>query len=92
MSDPSGNDSQEHFFIPLGMHSTSFNLTPALKARRSVPIYYRDPQGAVQPSIPEDVFWSKMAAVSSETPAFHSGGGGLFGTFNDVRVALLLFF
>lgn len=62
----------EHLFAPLGMSSTAFKITPAMRARLAK-IHQRDDKGA-------------LAAVDLEIPQepqFEMGGGGLYGTAGD---------
>lgn len=62
----------EHLFGPLGMSSTAFKITPAMRARLAK-IHQRDDKGA-------------LAAVDLEIPQepqFEMGGGGLYGTAGD---------
>lgn len=62
----------EHLFGPLGMSSTAFKITPAMRARLAK-IHQRDDKGA-------------LAGVDLEIPQepqFEMGGGGLYGTAGD---------
>lgn len=62
----------ENLFGPLGMSSTAFKITPAMRARLAK-IHQRDDKGA-------------LAAVDLEIPQepqFEMGGGGLYGTAGD---------
>lgn len=62
----------EHLFGPLGMSSTAFKITPAMRARLAK-IHQRDDKGA-------------LAVVDLEIPQepqFEMGGGGLYGTAGD---------
>lgn len=62
----------ENLFGPLGMSSTGFKITPAMRARLAK-IHQRDDKGALTPvelEIPQE-------------PQFEMGGGGLYGTAGD---------
>ncbi len=67
-----GNYLQQKLFTPLGMHSTSFKLSPSQRARlASIHAREADSTLAVFPfEIPQE-------------PEFEMGGGGLYGTAQD---------
>ncbi len=63
---------EDNILRPLGMHDTSFRLSPSQRARLAT-VHQRDAGGALAPiefEIPQD-------------PEFHMGGGGLYGTARD---------
>ena len=67
-----GDYLQHNLFAPLGMHSTSFKLSPSQRARLAS-VHTRGPDGALAPfpfEIPQE-------------PQFHMGGGGLYSTAPD---------
>ncbi|MBW6398736.1 beta-lactamase family protein [Roseomonas sp. HJA6] len=69
----------EHFaqtiFAPLGMTSTAFRLTDAMRARVA-PIHARGADGALTP----------IDMIVEQDPEFESGGGGLYSTAQDYLV------
>jgi methyl acetate hydrolase len=67
-----GDYLEQHLFAPLGMHSTSFRLSPSQRERLAS-MHARGPDGA-------------LAVVPFELPQeppFQMGGGGLYGTAPD---------
>ncbi|EJU06241.1 beta-lactamase/transpeptidase-like protein [Dacryopinax primogenitus] len=68
-----GDFMAEHLFLPLGMDSTSFDLTPSMIQRKASP-YTRLPNGNVVPNASE--YWRFEVTQSS-------GGGGLWSTAKD---------
>jgi CubicO group peptidase (beta-lactamase class C family) len=67
-----GDYLQHNLFAPLGMHSTSFKLSPAQRARLAS-VHTRGPDGILAP-YPFEV---------PQEPQFHMGGGGLYSTAPD---------
>jgi methyl acetate hydrolase len=67
-----GDYLQHHLFAPLGMHSTSFQLSPSQRARLAS-MHARGPDGAVA-AVPLEL---------PQEPQFQSGGAGLYGTGPD---------
>lgn len=67
-----GSYMHDHLFEPLGMRSTAFKITTAMRERLSS-IHLRGPDGTLTPfpfELPQD-------------PEFEMGGGGLYGTAGD---------
>ncbi len=62
----------ENLFKPLSMHSTGFQLSPAMQARVSG-FHARSPEGAL----------STMPFAMPTEPEFEMGGGALYGTAQD---------
>ena len=63
---------QDNLFLPLGMTSTGFRLTPSMR-KRMVRLHERDAQGALTAGdfeVPQE-------------PEFEMGGGGLYSTARD---------
>lgn len=63
---------QQNIFGPLGMTSTAFRITPAMRERLAA-VHLRGPDGQLAPfdfEIPQE-------------PEFEMGGGGLYGTAGD---------
>ena len=58
---------------PLGMDSTAFFITPAMRERLAR-IHHRGPDGSLTPA---------MALEIPQQPEFEMGGGGLYGTAGD---------
>jgi methyl acetate hydrolase len=58
---------------PLGMDSTAFFITPAMRERLAR-IHHRGPDGSLAPD---------MALEIPQQPEFEMGGGGLYGTAGD---------
>ena len=58
---------------PLGMDSTAFFITPAMRERLAR-IHHRGPDGSLTPD---------MALEIPQQPEFEMGGGGLYGTAGD---------
>src|SRR5262249_51711402 len=67
-----GDYLHQHLFAPLGMHSTSFKITPSQRARLAS-VHARGPDGALA------VFPFEMP----QEPQFQMGGGGLYSTAPD---------
>jgi methyl acetate hydrolase len=67
-----GDYLEHHLLAPLGMHSTSFKLSPAQRARLAS-MHMRGPDGALA-VIPFEV---------PQEPQFQNGGGGLYSTAQD---------
>jgi methyl acetate hydrolase len=67
-----GDYLQQHLFAPLGMHSTSFKLSPSQRARLAS-LHVRRPDGALA------VFPFEMP----QEPQFQMGGGGLYSNAPD---------
>jgi methyl acetate hydrolase len=67
-----GDYLRQHLFAPLGMHSTSFELSPLQRARLAS-LHARGPDGALA------VFPFEMP----QAPQFQMGGGGLYSTAPD---------
>ena len=63
----------ENLFGPLGMTSTAFKITPAMRARLAK-IHQRDDKDALTP---------QMELEIPQEPEFEMGGGGLYGTVGD---------
>jgi methyl acetate hydrolase len=62
----------ENLLDPLGMSSTGFAITPAMRARLAK-VHQRDAAGALTPLEPE----------IPQAPEFQSGGGGLYSSARD---------
>ena len=67
-----GDDLQHNFFAPLGMHSTSFKISPAQRARLAS-VHMRGPEEALA-VLPFEI---------PQEPQFQMGGGGLYSTAPD---------
>ena len=67
-----GEAMAENLFEPLGMSSTAFKITPAMRARKAK-VHQRDAAGRLAPTDLE----------IPQTPEFQSGGGGLYTTAED---------
>ena len=63
---------KENIFDPLGMSSTAFKITPAMRARLAK-IHQRGEDGALQP----------LDLELPQEPEFEMGGGGLYSTAGD---------
>lgn len=63
----------ENLFGPLGMESTAFRITPAMRSRLAK-IHQRDDSGALAPQMELEIL---------QEPEFEMGGGGLYGTAGD---------
>jgi methyl acetate hydrolase len=63
---------EEHLLGPLGMDSTAFRITPAMRARLAK-IHQRDQRGALAPIDREE----------RQDPEYERGGGGLYSTVRD---------
>ena len=68
-----GQVMQEELFGPLGMDSTAFRLTPAMRARLAR-IHHRRADGSLVADLKREV---------PQEPEFEAGGGGLYSTAND---------
>ncbi|MGA8050239.1 MAG: serine hydrolase domain-containing protein [Burkholderiales bacterium] len=62
----------KNLFVPLGMDSTGFRITPDMRARLAK-IHQRDSHGALAP----------VEREVRQDPEFESGGGGLYSTARD---------
>ena len=92
-----GDYLQQHLFAPLGMHSTSFQLAPAQRARlASMHARVSDEAGAAVPlELPQELSGEQLesralrAALAvvpfelPQEPQFQSGGAGLYSTAPD---------
>jgi len=67
-----GDYLQQNLFAPLGMHSTSFKISPSQRARLAS-VHMRGPDGALA------VFPFEFP----QEPQFQNGGGGLYSTAPD---------
>jgi CubicO group peptidase (beta-lactamase class C family) len=67
-----GDYLRHHLFAPLGMHSTSFQLSPAQRARLAS-MHARGPDEAL----------AVVPFALPQEPQFQMGGGGLYGTGPD---------
>jgi CubicO group peptidase (beta-lactamase class C family) len=75
-----GDYLQQHLFAPLGMHSTSFKITPSQRARLAS-MHTRGPDGTLT-VVPFEI---------PQEPQFQNGGGGLYSTAPDyLRFAQML--
>lgn len=63
----------EHIFAPLGMDSTGFRITDAMR-RRLAKIHARGEDGALVPQLDLEI---------PQAPEFEMGGGGLYSTIGD---------
>jgi methyl acetate hydrolase len=63
---------KENIFDPMGMSSTAFKITPAMRARLAK-IHQRGEDGALQP----------LDLELTQEPEFDPGGGGLYSTAGD---------
>ncbi len=63
---------KDNIFGPLGMHDTSFKLSPSQRGRLAS-VHQRDDKGALAP----------IEFALPENPEFLMGGGGLYGTARD---------
>lgn len=83
------NRSQTNILDPLKMTSTSFNLTPALKARATFPLGFRDlATQKLSPTMPTNSPWAFFNSVP-DTPQIHFGAWGLWSTFADYSKLLI---
>jgi CubicO group peptidase (beta-lactamase class C family) len=64
---------KDNLLGPLGMDSTGFFITPAMRERLAK-IHHRGPDGSLTPD---------MALELPQQPEFEMGGGGLYGTAGD---------
>lgn len=67
-----GEHLARELFEPLGMGSTAFRITPAMRERLAR-IHQRDPDGSLAP----------IALEMTQDPEFEGGGGGLYATVAD---------
>jgi methyl acetate hydrolase len=63
---------KQHITGPLGMHSTEFEVTPEMQARKAK-MHSRTGTGKVEP----------LHLTPPENPEFEAGGSGLYSTAND---------
>ncbi|CAN5675906.1 serine hydrolase domain-containing protein [soil metagenome] len=68
-----GHYLKDNVLGPLGMDSTAFFITPAMRERLAR-IHHRGPDGSLTPD---------MALEIPQQPEFEMGGGGLYGTAGD---------
>jgi len=68
-----GRVMHDDLFGPLGMDSTGFHLTPAMRARMAR-IHHRKADGSLVADLKREV---------PQEPEFEAGGGGLYSTAND---------
>lgn len=68
-----GEVMQERIFGPLGMASTAFSLTPAMRSRLAY-VHQREADGSLTP---------KLDFELPANPEVHMGGQGLYGTVGD---------
>jgi methyl acetate hydrolase len=70
---------QQHIFNPLGLHSTSFNISEESLPRTAF-FHLRAQDGSLTEA--------KILVPKVETPEFHLGGSGLYSTASDVTKLL----
>jgi methyl acetate hydrolase len=68
-----GQVMHDDLFAPLGMDSTGFRLTPAMRARMAR-VHHRKEDGSLVADLKREV---------PQEPEFEAGGGGLYSTAND---------
>ncbi len=68
-----GQVMHDDLFAPLGMDSTAFRLTPAMRARMAR-VHHRKADGSLVADLKREV---------PQEPEFEAGGGGLYSTAND---------
>ena len=68
-----GQVMHDDLFVPLGMDSTAFRLTPAMRARLAR-VHHRKADGSLVADLKREV---------PQDPEFEAGGGGLYSTAND---------
>jgi methyl acetate hydrolase len=68
-----GQVMHDDLFAPLGMNSTGFRLTPAMRARMAR-VHHRKEDGSLVADLKREV---------PQEPEFEAGGGGLYSTAND---------
>ena len=68
-----GQVMQDDLFAPLGMDSTAFRITPAMRARMAR-IHHRQADGGLVADLKREI---------PQDPEFEAGGGGLYSTAND---------
>jgi CubicO group peptidase (beta-lactamase class C family) len=68
-----GRVMHDDLFGPLGMDSTAFRLTPAMRARMAR-VHHRQADGSLVADLKREV---------PQDPEFEAGGGGLYSTAND---------
>ncbi len=68
-----GQVMHDDLFEPLGMDSTAFRLTPAMRARMAR-VHHRQADGSLVADLKREV---------PQEPEFEAGGGGLYSTAND---------
>jgi CubicO group peptidase (beta-lactamase class C family) len=68
-----GQVMHDELFVPLGMDSTAFRITPAMRARMAR-VHHRKVDGSLIADLKREV---------PQEPEFEAGGGGLYSTAND---------
>lgn len=68
-----GQVMHDDLFVPLGMDSTAFRITPAMRARMAR-VHHRQADGSLVADLKREV---------PQEPEFEAGGGGLYSTAND---------
>jgi len=68
-----GQVMHDDLFTPLGMDSTAFRITPAMRARMAR-VHHRQADGSLVADLKREI---------PQDPEFEAGGGGLYSTAND---------
>lgn len=68
-----GQVMHDDLFVPLGMDSTAFRITPAMRARMAR-VHLRKADGSLVADLTREI---------PQDPEFEAGGGGLYSTAND---------
>ena len=68
-----GQVMNDDLFVPLGMDSTAFRITPAMRARMAR-VHHRQADGSLVADLKREI---------PQDPEFEAGGGGLYSTAND---------
>lgn len=68
-----GQVMHDDLFVPLGMTSTAFRITPAMRARLAR-VHHRQPDGGLVADLTREI---------PQEPEFEAGGGGLYSTARD---------
>ena len=68
-----GQVMHDDLFAPLGMDSTAFRITPAMRARMAR-VHHRKADGSLVADLKREI---------PQDPEFEAGGGGLYSTAND---------